>query len=122
MFTETEVGMAIAHGRNIRDLTGQAQAIVNSKNEAIDEAHAEIIRLQNALAVEQANSAGLAAAVNVLKDIAVQAGAQITKPTGKKFKNGKPETGITLVYNKAFDEAARARGLTNVENLRHQAK
>lgn len=54
MFTDVEIGLMHAHRRNMNSVVSDAQRIVDSKNDAIEEAHGEIRRLHQLLANETA--------------------------------------------------------------------
>lgn len=78
MFTDAEVGMAIAHGRRVRSITRDAQSIIDGKNAAIDEAHsalemayAEIRKLQGQLVTETARRQAAEIQVDQLKALAM---------------------------------------------------
>lgn len=120
MFTDGEIGLKMAYDREIRQTTNYAQGMLNRKQAELDEAYDNIRQLQAALAVEQARNAGFAAIVTALKPYAE--GTDITKPTGRRFADGRQETGISLIFNKGFDKRAKELGLQNVESLREQAK
>ena len=54
MFSDVEIGLMHAHRRNMNAVLTDAQRIVDSKNDAIDVAHDEIVRLHKLLANESA--------------------------------------------------------------------
>ena len=69
MFTDTEVGLAIAHGRQMRGVVSDANAIIAGKDAAIDEAHDEIRRLHAELATERARRQAAESQVAKLKSL-----------------------------------------------------
>ena len=120
MFTDTEIGLKMGYDRRVNALAQDAQNLLNYQAGELDDALRQITKLQEALVAEQAHSAGLAAAIDALKPLA--ANADIMKATGRVFADGRKETGVTLIYNKAFDKKARDLGAKSIESLREQAK
>lgn len=76
------------------------------------EKNAEIERLELALAVEQSAALGHRAVVDAFKG--QHANSPLLVEEGK-LKNGSPRRRSTSIWIRAFDEAARKRGITNPE-------
>ncbi|WP_069052676.1 hypothetical protein [Bosea sp. RAC05] len=109
------MGTMIGARAAIDDVAARARAMSDAKD-------AEIARLKATLAVEIAHAAGLNASLDAMK--AAMARVSPSEPllaaTGRVFTDGSKETRLSLVYAKAFDLAAKAKGLMNPERLRSQ--
>lgn len=116
MFTDSELVMAgmFANQRN------RILAVSDQNYNELMKANQTILELKQALIVERAHSAGLLAGVNALRPLAVD--HALNKPTGRQLPDGRPETQLSLIYDKAFDEKAKSLGVSFPENLREKAK
>jgi len=123
-FTLELVGLDMAHKREMRQLSRDAQICIDQLDAEIirlrgevEKANIEIRRLSqeldkanNATVLSWADAAGLRAeAMAVYADI--KPDSDLLTPTGRHFPNGDPEMKGHLIYNEAFDAVAAEHGL-----------
>jgi hypothetical protein len=106
-----------------RPLAGSTPMIEASVAEAALTARAK--RLARELEMEQALNAGLLAQARALKHALriVNPEHVLLRRTGRTFSDtGAPETNLSLVFNHAFDIAARELGMRQPEKARASAR
>lgn len=93
----------------------RANAEIAKANRIIAEQHARIQELELALAVKEATDEAAQVLVNEWKTLHPQ--SPLRQPVGK-LKDGSAMTKGLAVWIRAFDAAARKRGITNPEAYR----
>jgi len=120
MLSWDAVTLKIAAEKNLAKTVSEAQSIVDQKNIQLGEALHQIAVLQEALAVEQAHSAGLKAEIDAMKPL-MPSSSPILKETGKVYPDGEKEIALHRFYNKAFDSTLKTLGFFN-PGFRRQAQ
>jgi len=110
-----QMGTVIGARDAIAQAVAEGAETIAYKNRVIAEHRA-------ALAVEEADAAGLKAQVELLlaELRRVNPNSPLFAPTGRKFASGRAETKIGKVYIDAFDKSLRAKGVANPEAHRER--
>jgi len=93
------------------------EATVDSYESDLEALQAQIAQLTLALAVEQANVAGLIEERDQMRK--QNPNMQLLKNTSVKFQDGTPKTFARLVFEGAFDKKAKALGIPNPAQYRN---
>jgi hypothetical protein len=109
MDSDFAYGLAVRASRNM-------QRTVNSYGEYIAQLEEQVRELTWALAVEQSNVAGLVAERDEMRK--QNPNCQLLRTTSATFKDGKRKTFARLVFEGAFDKAAKEMGIEKPEEHR----